>query len=165
MPPKRKERESNPQGREAHPFSRRDTAPVAVLPRGDPGRPRTCTSPGKNRELCPLELRSHDVTGRGRTCDAPRFRRALYRAELRPRVLPADAVFAEANPASRRPLKSAASQPRSFARVDLGVGFGTAATRPCRLQGSLRGVESAPAGSTPARPVGEAGLEPATSRL
>ena len=28
----RKERESNPQGREAHPFSRRDTAPVAVLP-------------------------------------------------------------------------------------------------------------------------------------
>ena len=27
-----KERESNPQGREAHPFSRRDTAPVAVLP-------------------------------------------------------------------------------------------------------------------------------------
>jgi hypothetical protein len=33
----RKERESNPQGREAHPFSRRDTAPMAVLPDG-PGR-------------------------------------------------------------------------------------------------------------------------------
>ena len=29
---RRKERESNHQGREAHPFSRRDTAPVAVLP-------------------------------------------------------------------------------------------------------------------------------------
>jgi hypothetical protein len=28
----RKERESNPQGPKAHPFSRRDTAPVAVLP-------------------------------------------------------------------------------------------------------------------------------------
>jgi hypothetical protein len=30
---KRKERESNPQGPRAHPFSRRDTAPLAVLPR------------------------------------------------------------------------------------------------------------------------------------
>jgi hypothetical protein len=29
---RRKERESNPQGFEAHPFSRRGTAPVAVLP-------------------------------------------------------------------------------------------------------------------------------------
>jgi hypothetical protein len=82
---KRKERESNPQGLRAHPFSRRDTAPVAVLPGGGPGRRRTCTVPGKNRELCRLELRSlDDVTGRDRTCDAPRFRRALYRAELRP---------------------------------------------------------------------------------
>ena len=58
MPPgaleeRRKERESNPQGREAHPFSRRGTAPVAVLPRriGDSGRSRTCIGPGKNREL------------------------------------------------------------------------------------------------------------------
>lgn len=33
MPPqRRKEGESNPQGCETHPFSRRDTAPVAVLP-------------------------------------------------------------------------------------------------------------------------------------
>jgi hypothetical protein len=31
-PPKRKGRESNPQGREAHPFSRRGTAPMAALP-------------------------------------------------------------------------------------------------------------------------------------
>jgi hypothetical protein len=30
---RRKERESNPQGRAPHPFSRRDTAPMAVLPR------------------------------------------------------------------------------------------------------------------------------------
>ena len=81
----RKERESNPQGpKRADPFSRRDTAPVAVLP-SDSGRRRTCTVPGKNRELCRVELRSHDVTGRDRTCDAPRFRRALYRAELRSR--------------------------------------------------------------------------------
>jgi hypothetical protein len=29
---RRKERESNPQGYEAHPFSKRDTAPMAVLP-------------------------------------------------------------------------------------------------------------------------------------
>jgi hypothetical protein len=81
---RRKERESNPQGPRAHPFSRRDTAPVAVLP-SDSGRRRTCTVPGKNRELCRVELRSRDVTGRDRTCDAPRFRRALYRAELRSR--------------------------------------------------------------------------------
>jgi hypothetical protein len=48
---KRKERESNPQGPEAHPFSRRGTAPMAVLPKSDSGRSRTCTSPGKSREL------------------------------------------------------------------------------------------------------------------
>jgi hypothetical protein len=30
---KRKERESNPQRPKPHPFSRRDTAPVAVLPK------------------------------------------------------------------------------------------------------------------------------------
>jgi hypothetical protein len=124
----RKEGESNPQGPETHPFSRRDTAPVAVLPRGDSGRPRTCTSPGKNRELCPLELRSRDVTGRDRTCDAPRFRRALYRAELRPRVSgmessarprsgPAD--FSDLCPARvplrriRRPAHKSSARPRS----------------------------------------------------
>jgi hypothetical protein len=48
----RKERESNPQDLATHPFSRRDTAPMAVLPRSGPGRARTCTSPGKSRELC-----------------------------------------------------------------------------------------------------------------
>src|SRR5688572_26858385 len=63
----------------AHPFSRRGTAPMAVLPEG-PGRTRTCNSPVKSRELWPIELRSRDVTGRDRTCDAPRFRRALYRS-------------------------------------------------------------------------------------
>ena len=89
MPPRSGRRGSRtPKGLRAHPFSRRDTAPVAVLPRGGPGRRRTCTVPGKNRELCRLELRSlEDVTGRDRTCDAPRFRRALYRAELRPREI------------------------------------------------------------------------------
>ena len=50
---KRKERESNPQGPRAHPFSRRGTAPVAVLPSG-PGRRRTCNPPLKRRELCHL---------------------------------------------------------------------------------------------------------------
>jgi hypothetical protein len=86
---KRKERESNPQGREAHPLSRRDTAPVAVLPDADgPGRARTCTVPIKSRQLSRVELRDLggcDVAGRTRTCGAPRFRRPLYRAELRPR--------------------------------------------------------------------------------
>ena len=78
--PERKERESNPQGCEAHPFSRRGTAPVAVLPESDPGRRRTCNRPGKNRELCRLSYGAkEDVTGRTRTCHAPRFRRALYR--------------------------------------------------------------------------------------
>jgi hypothetical protein len=78
--PERKERESNPQGLKAHPFSRRDTAPLAVLPKGGPGRRRTCTDPGKNRELCRLSYgAAANVTGRGRTCDASRFGRALYR--------------------------------------------------------------------------------------
>jgi hypothetical protein len=36
MSPERKERESNPQGPKTHPFSRRDTAPVAVLPEWPP---------------------------------------------------------------------------------------------------------------------------------
>jgi len=36
MPPGRKERESNPQGPKAHPFSRRDTTPMAALPRMTP---------------------------------------------------------------------------------------------------------------------------------
>ena len=79
---RRKERDSNPQGPQPHPFSGGDTAPMAVLPRSGPGRRRTCTFPVKSRELCRcVELRSRgdDVTGRGRTCDAPRFKRALYR--------------------------------------------------------------------------------------
>lgn len=67
----------------AHPFSRRDTAPMAVLP-SDFGRRRTCNLPIKSRVLCRVELRSHDVAGRNRTCGALRFRQALYRAELRP---------------------------------------------------------------------------------
>ena len=54
---RRKERESNPQGPKAHPFSRRGTAPVAVLPSG-PGRRRTCNPPLKRRELCQLSYRA-----------------------------------------------------------------------------------------------------------
>jgi hypothetical protein len=77
---RRKERESNPQGREAHPFSGRDTAPGGSPSErvSGPGRRRTCNLPVKSRLLCRVELRSPDVTGRDRTCDAPRFRRALY---------------------------------------------------------------------------------------
>src|SRR4051812_42474015 len=87
MPPRkqRKERESNPQGREAHPFSRRDTAPVAVLPSMAPAgvEPAPCRlRVGRS----PLSYGAErDVAGRGRTCGAPRFKRPLYRAELRPR--------------------------------------------------------------------------------
>ncbi len=41
-----------PKGRKARPFSRRDTAPMAVLPnKSGFGKSRTCTSPGKSREL------------------------------------------------------------------------------------------------------------------
>ena len=76
----------NPKAVEAHPFSRRGTAPVAVLP-SDFGRRRTCNLPIKSRVLCRVELRSHDVAGRNRTCGAPRFKRALYRAELRPQEM------------------------------------------------------------------------------
>ena len=69
MPPKkRKERESNPQGPQAHPFSRRDTAPGGSPSKSDPGRIRTCTTPSKSRRLWPVELRSRDVVGRNRTC-------------------------------------------------------------------------------------------------
>jgi hypothetical protein len=83
----RKERESNPQRPKPHPFSRRDTAPMAVLPHSGPGRSRTCTPPIKSRQLSLIELRSQrGVAGRSRTCGASRFKRPLYRTELRPRV-------------------------------------------------------------------------------
>jgi hypothetical protein len=84
---RRKERESNPQGPEAHPFSRRDTAPVAVLP-DDPGRTRTCTSPIKSRPLCRLSYGAGGVVGRSRTC-TPRVSsgRSTVRATTTERVL------------------------------------------------------------------------------
>jgi hypothetical protein len=86
MPPKRKERESNPQGREAHPFSRRGTAPMAVLPKVVPAGVEP--APFRLRVGCSawLSYETMDVAGRNRTCGAPRFRRPLYRAELRPRA-------------------------------------------------------------------------------
>jgi hypothetical protein len=46
-----------PRPSRTHPFSRRDTAPVAVLPSG-PRRLRTCNLPIKSRVLCRVELRS-----------------------------------------------------------------------------------------------------------
>jgi hypothetical protein len=79
MPPAEGEGVEPPRPLRAHPFSRRDTAPVAVLPSG-PRRLRTCNLPIKSRVLCRVELRSQiDVAGRNRTCGAPRFKRALYR--------------------------------------------------------------------------------------
>jgi hypothetical protein len=60
---KRKERESNPQGRE-RPTRFRDGIPrrVAVLPEeaNGPGRSRTCTAPIKSRGLYRVELRNHE---------------------------------------------------------------------------------------------------------
>ncbi|MDX6389519.1 MAG: hypothetical protein QOJ73_582 [Streptosporangiaceae bacterium] len=83
MPAKQAEGEGvePPRAGQPHPFSGRDTAPMAVLPGSGPGRRRTCMLPVKSQGALPcVELRSRDdVTGRGRTCDAPRFKRALYR--------------------------------------------------------------------------------------
>src|SRR5436190_19808420 len=81
----RKERESNPQGPKAHPFSRRDTAPVAVLPRVAPAGIEPPTLRLRGGSSAKLSYGAVSVTGRDRTCDAPRFRRALYRAEPRSR--------------------------------------------------------------------------------
>ena len=100
-----------PKAVEAHPFSRRDTAPVAVLPRVAPA----------GVEPAPRRLRvgssaalsygaGDDVAGRSRTCGAPRFRRPLYRTELRPRMScgmgeaglePADILFVETSALGR----------------------------------------------------------------
>ena len=79
MPPERKERESNPQGPKARPFSRRDTAPGGSPSTSGPGRRRTCNPPVKSRLLCRLSYGAMSVAGRDRTCGASRFRRALYR--------------------------------------------------------------------------------------
>lgn len=80
---RRKERESNPQGPRTHPFSRRGTAPVAVLPDGDSGRVPTSASPGKSRELS-LELRSHECGRQGSNLRRPAFQAGALPAELRP---------------------------------------------------------------------------------
>jgi hypothetical protein len=82
---RRKERESNPQGLATHPFSRRDTAPMAVLPNDGPGRARTCTSPGKSRELCRLELRSRGCGRQESNLRRPAFQAGALPTELRPR--------------------------------------------------------------------------------
>jgi hypothetical protein len=54
-----------------HPFSRRGTAPVAVLP-SDFGRRRTCNLPIKSRVLCRIELRSQAMWSAGIEPAAPR---------------------------------------------------------------------------------------------
>jgi hypothetical protein len=79
----RKERESNPQGLTAHPFSRRGTAPMAVLPVA-PAGVEPAPTPIKSRGLCQLELRSQGVAGRDRTCGRPAFQAGALPAELRP---------------------------------------------------------------------------------
>jgi hypothetical protein len=60
-------------------------APMAVLPKGGPGRLRTCILPIKSRPLFLLSYGDGSgVAGRNRTCDASRFKRPLYQHELRP---------------------------------------------------------------------------------
>jgi hypothetical protein len=71
-----------PKGQEAHPFSRRDTAPIAVLPSNFARVAPAGLEPACPRVRAGSSLRlsyGADVAGRTRTCDAPRFRRALYR--------------------------------------------------------------------------------------
>jgi hypothetical protein len=59
MPPlRRKERESNPQGRSPPVFETGYRTRWQSFPKGDPGRARTCTTPIKSRPLYRIELRS-----------------------------------------------------------------------------------------------------------
>src|SRR5919198_5258871 len=71
-----------PKATRTHPFSRRGTAPVAVLPVTpagiEPALPRVRAGSS------PLSY-GVSVAGRSRTCTAPRFKRALFLLELRPR--------------------------------------------------------------------------------
>ncbi len=85
MPPRRKGRESNPQGPQAHPFSRRDTAPMAALPRKmASGRTRTCTTPIKSRRLSLLSYGAR-MWPAGIEPAPPRVSDERSTAELRPR--------------------------------------------------------------------------------
>ena len=161
----RKERESNPQGPKAHPFSRRGTAPVAVLPVTPAGiepalpRVRAGSSPLSygvpRRRLGGADLKdaralrvrpSTSVAGRDRTCGAPGFSRALYRAELRPRVEASLAMPYE------RP-RGCAAGPFPWARLESNQ-------RPlvCKTS-ALAGLSYSPSG------MGRAGVEPAASSI
>jgi hypothetical protein len=76
---KRKERESNPQGRSPPVFETgyraRWQSFQQVTPAGlEPARPRLRV--GRSTEL---SYGARGVIGRTRTCNAPRFKRALYR--------------------------------------------------------------------------------------
>ena len=93
---KRKERESNPQGPQAHPFSRRDTAPVAVLPRSSlvpvvhacRVRGRRPASPAGRPRTGP-RCRAQKEGARGGTMVPPRRRRDTAPVAVLPRVTPA----------------------------------------------------------------------------
>ena len=134
---RRKERESNPQGPKAHPFSKRDTAPVAVLPSG-PGRRRTCTRPGKNRELCRVELRSHEVSVA--TCRRPGASSPLgFLARRCVRVCEGDSVG-----------HTARSQERAQRREAAGGARCRPGKRECGRQGSNLRRPAFQAGALPA---------------
>ena len=93
---KRKERESNPQGPQAHPFSRRDTAPMAVLPRSSlvpvvhacRVRGRRPASPAGRPRTGP-RCRAQKEGARGGTMVPPRQRRDTAPVAVLPRVTPA----------------------------------------------------------------------------
>ena len=93
---RRKERESNPQGRSPPVFETgyrtRWQSFRKVTPAGlEPARRRLRV--GRSTEL---SYGARDVVGRSRTCNAPRFKRALYLLELRPR----EWARLESNPAT-----------------------------------------------------------------
>ena len=75
---RRKERESNPQGRGPPVFETGYRARWQSFQQGDPGRTRTCTTPIKSRPLYRIELRSQRCGRQESNLHAPRFKRALY---------------------------------------------------------------------------------------
>ena len=58
---------------------------MAVLPKSDPGRRRTCNPPGKNRELCRLSYGAVGCDRQGSNLRRPAFQAGALPAELRSR--------------------------------------------------------------------------------